>query len=511
MRFNSYEFVFLFLPVVWLGWRGALRLIGPPAGMAWLVGASLFFYAWWDWRFVPLLAFSLVINFALGRRLAAGPAARRTAWLVAGLCWNLGLLFYFKYWNFFLDTLRMLTPATVTLSDIVLPLGISFFTFQKIAFLVDVWRGQVKDVRFLDFALFVLFFPQLIAGPIVHHGEFIPQLREDTTFRLDPRKCALGLSLFAAGLFQKCVIADTLAPVADSAFGLAAHGTPLRLVEAWTGLLAYSLQLFNDFSGYSHMAIGLALLFGLRLPVNFAAPYTARSVIEFWRRWHITLSRFLRDYCYIPLGGNRHGPARQLLALFVTMALAGLWHGAGWTFVLWGVWHGAALCVNHLWHRWRADAPPATRFEALRDQALTLAVVVLGWVLFRSPDLATVRLMGESLFGLHGISVPTTWLNWIEPFGSAVRARGLFPSISAPPLALLVLLAAAVGAVAGPRLLRWLQISPADTTASVPVSRAEMAPADAPLHWKIAVATGLMLALSIAALAQSSPFLYFQF
>jgi alginate O-acetyltransferase complex protein AlgI len=510
MRFNSPEFLAVFLPITWAVWFVFQRAAGIRAGAAWLTLASLAFYAWWDWRFAPLLVLSLLVNFTLGRRLAQGRPAGRRGWLLAGLAWNLGLLGFFKYWNFFAGNVDAVLPGTLpVLPAIVLPLGISFFTFQKIAFLVDAWRGRVSDVRFGDFALFVMFFPQLIAGPIVHHGEFIPQLQAEARWRPDARRFALGLTLFAAGLFQKCVIADTLGPLADSAFGLAAYGTRLRWLEAWVGVAAYGVQLLNDFAGYSHMALGLALLFGLRLPVNFLAPYTAGSIIEFWRRWHLTLSAFLRDYVYIPLGGNRHGHRRQLLNLFLTMVLAGLWHGAGWTFILWGVWHGAALCVNHLWRR-RPGAEPAGT-APLWAHGLTLLTVFFGWVLFRAPDLVSARLLGESLLGLHGITVPVAWSDWVNSLAPAVRARGLFPNLTVTPTALFVLAVAGICAVRGPLLLRFLGVGPDDVTPGDGNQTAALAPDGSRLHWTRAVGAGAMLALALAALARSSPFLYFQF
>ena len=370
-------------------------------------------------------------------------------------------------------------------------------------------------MRLVEFALFVAFFPQLIAGPIVHHGEFIPQLRERATFALDRRKVALGLAVLAAGLFQKCVVADVLAPVADSAFGMAAQGARLRFFEAWVGVGAYSLQLFFDFSGYSHMALGLALLFGFRLPVNFLAPYTARSMIEFWRRWHITLSAFLRDYVYIPLGGNRH---HHLTNLFATMLLAGLWHGAGWTFVLWGAWHGATLCLNHLWRRHRGVPATARAQTAAAEgaapwwaQGLTLVVVALGWVLFRAPDLATARLLLESLAGWHGISVPLAWADWVQPLAPVVRPRGLLPTITAAPTALVLLFVAGWYACRGPKVLAWLGLTPDDATPAAAWQEAQLAPRGTPFRASRACAAGVMLALAVATLAHSSVFLYFQF
>lgn len=514
MRFNSYEFIFVFLPLVWLGWRLALQLGGLRSGIVWLALSSLGFYAYWDWRFAPLLVGSLMVNYLIGRKLAQQSSRGKFPLLLAGLVWNLGLLGYFKYWNFFLTNLNSLTGAGLHLEKIVLPLGISFFTFQKIAFLVDAYKGKVKEVGFLDFALFVMFFPQLIAGPIVHHGEFIPQIRENELTRFDARRFVLGCTVFAAGLFQKCVVADTLAPVADNVFGIAAQGTHLRVVEAWVGMLSYTFQLFYDFAGYSHMAIGLALLFGFRLPVNFLAPYTSKSMIEFWRRWHMTLSAFLRDYVYIPLGGNRN---RHLTNLFLTMFIAGLWHGAGWTFILWGVWHGLALVINHGWVQWRTggdkerlaayNAAPSSWFA----QPLTLILVGFGWVLFRAPDLRTAWLMFQSLVGWHGISVPAAWESFTLCLSPIVRARGFFPNISFPATAMLVFVVGGYLACRGPKILRWLGLTEDDVTTPAPWLARELAPRESPLRLRAALVGGLCFALAVAALTRSSVFLYFQF
>jgi alginate O-acetyltransferase complex protein AlgI len=511
MLFSSYSFLFVFLPLAWLGWRVSVRFGGVRWAAGWLTVASLVFYSWWDWRYTPVLVGSLVVNYLVGRRLAAAPGRNR-GWLVFGLAWNIGLLGFFKYWNFLAGNINTLSADLLPLSRFVLPLGISFFTFQKIAFLVDAWKGRIERVAPGEFALFVLFFPQLIAGPIVHHGEFIPQLRDPAFSRPAARGMALGLTVFAAGLFQKCVVADTLAPLADAAFGLASNGTMLRMQEAWVGLVAYALQLFYDFSGYSHMALGLALLFGLRLPVNFLAPYTAGSLIEFWRRWHMTLSAFLRDYVYFPLGGNRAGPSRHLVNLLLTMLIGGIWHGAGWTFVLWGLWHGAALCLNHLWRaRPGVAAVRAGQTAPAWAHMLTVLTILLGWVLFRAPDLATARVFAESLFGLHGISVPIAWAAWVEALAPVVRPRGIFPNLPATASALVVLAGAGWLACRGPRLLQFLGVTPDDVTRGPAWQDAELAPAGQPLQWSRAVVAGICFALAVALLSRSSPFLYFQF
>jgi len=509
MLFNSSVFLGCFLPMVWLGWRLAALTGRKTLAVGWLSLCSLAFYAYWNWHYAPLLALSLVVNFYLGRSLIRRP---RRAFLWLGLAWNLGLLGYFKYFNFFLENIDAVTGRPWPLHAIVLPLGISFFTFQKIAFIVDAWRGRMREVRFDDFALFVLFFPQLIAGPIVHHHDFIPQLQRPAWLRFNREHFARGVLLFSAGLFCKTVIADTLAPTVNSGFAFVFSGFHLRLVEAWCVVVAYGLQLFYDFAGYSYMALGLALLFGLVLPVNFFGPYASRSMIEFWRRWHITLSAFLRDYVYIPLGGNRRGLAKQLGNVLITFLLAGLWHGAGWTFVLWGLWHGAALVINHLWrHRRSGQNPAPTKWRSAGGFILTSLAVQLGWVLFRSPDLRIAKEMAVSLIGLNGISVPLALTPWVDSLAPVIRPEGWFPNLYLTPSILAVFFVSGFGAVAGPTLLRWFGTSQADVAAPPPIVQSELPAQSAGVTRPQAIVAGMMLALSLAALSRSVPFLYFQF
>ena len=391
MLFNSQAFIVCFLPVVLAayyalaGRRVARQLL--------LVTASLGFYGWWDIRFVPLLMALTVANWAI----AAAFGRWRGNWIaLGGVAMNLGVLGLFKYADFLRGTVFDAAGQTWQPWSLILPLGISFFVFQKISYLMDLKRGDRHIYGFLDFSLFVGFFPQLIAGPLVRHNEIIHQ------FRADPRGPAMwenlgrGLFLFVLGVTKKVGIADSLALVVDPLFAKAIS-LPLNAAEAWTAAGGYTLQIYFDFSGYSDMAIGLALMFGLRLPMNFDAPYSAVSVRDFWRRWHMTLSRFLRDYLYVPLGGNRCGPVRQAANVVLTMLLGGLWHGASWTFVVWGGLHGAALAVNHVW------AQRGFRLPRVVAWLLTLLFVLLCWVLFRSPDFATAGRVLASMAGASGL------------------------------------------------------------------------------------------------------------
>jgi alginate O-acetyltransferase complex protein AlgI len=386
MLFNSYPFIFLFLPVVLLGYFGLGR-IGNLAPVIWLALASLAFYAVSNWQFVPLLLASVAFNYLIGwllisRRLRA---SARFAVLTLGVTGDLVVLGIFKYAGFLTANLNALF-ATGFSVNILLPVGISFYTFTQIAFLVDAYRGKVAHYRLPHYALFVTYFPHLIAGPILHHKDMIPQFERAETKRPDPHLILCGLIIFAIGLFKKTCLADGIQPLVALAFG----PSPPSFDQAWIGALAYTFQLYFDFSGYSDMAIGISLMFGIFLPLNFNSPYKATSIIDFWRRWHMTLSRFLRDYLYISLGGNRHGSLARYVNLMVTMALGGLWHGAAWTFVIWGVLHGLYLCINHVWNNYGpAIAPRFERPARLAAFALTFLSVVVAWVFFRAENVSS--------------------------------------------------------------------------------------------------------------------------
>ena len=392
MLFNSQIFLFGFLPVVLAAYYacGTAR----QARLLVLVVASLVFYASWNWHYVPLLAGLTLLNWLLSN--AYGRSGRK-GWLTAGVVINLATLCVFKYANFLATNIDALFGRVHSPWPILLPLGISFFVFQKIAYLVDLRRGGWRIHGLLEFAAFVTFFPQLIAGPIVRHTEIVPQFDRARPTGTPMQDIARGLALFTVGLAKKAGLADSIAVNPDALFALAATGQPLGLVGGWAAAACYTLQIYLDFSGYSDMAIGLALMFGLKLPFNFNAPYSATSLRDFWHRWHMTLSRFLRDYLYIPLGGNRRGETRQMGNLAATMLLGGLWHGAAWTFVAWGGLHGMGLVVNHLWQRAGGRMPHAAGWM------LTLLFVMVGWVLFRAPDFHTAWHMMGAMAGLQGV------------------------------------------------------------------------------------------------------------
>jgi alginate O-acetyltransferase complex protein AlgI len=396
MLFSSFTFLFQFLPATVLAFAAGRRH-SPRAGILVLVGASLFFYGAWKPIYLLLFLASIGVNFGLGLLMAA--PARRRAVGIAGVTLNLAALCYFKYTDFALDSIAALGGPQPPFAGVVLPLGISFFTFQQIAYLVDVMRGAKVERDIVSYTLFVSFFPHLIAGPLVHHAEMIPQFKRAGSGRTAVM-AARGGAIFVAGLFKKVVIADNLSQFVNPVFAHLDAGGGVTATWAWLATLGYTLQIYFDFSGYSDMALGLGLMFGIRLPVNFRSPYRAASIIEFWRRWHITLSRFLRDYLYIPLGGNRRGERRRYVNLLLTMLLGGLWHGAGWNFVVWGGLHGLYLAINHLW-RSRRDESSSSKPAKAAGWIATFAAVVIAWVFFRADTIGGAWRM---LRGLSGAS-----------------------------------------------------------------------------------------------------------
>jgi D-alanyl-lipoteichoic acid acyltransferase DltB (MBOAT superfamily) len=438
MLFNSPQFIFLFLPVTLfvffqIGRRGYFQL-----AILWLVAASLFFYSWWNPVYLGLLIFSLLFNYAVGSALSQRftiPINQKLL-LSLGIAINIALIAYYKYANFFVDTVNDLSGTAFNLKTIILPLGISFFTFQQVAYLVDAYRGETKEYNFLNYCLFVTFFPQLIAGPIVHHKEVLPQFTQRAIYQFNQEDMAVGITIFSMGLFKKVMFADSVAVYATPVFNAATQGVPITFFEAWVGALAYSLQLYFDFSGYSDMAIGAARMFGIKLPVNFNSPYKAVNISDFWRRWHITLSNFLRDYLYIPLGGNRKGELQRNTNLMITMLLGGLWHGAGWNFVFWGGLHGFGLVVNHQWRSFRKSLGHDLKKSHWWSRGLscfvTFIFVVVAWVFFRAESMAPAIAILKAMSGANSISLPSslsTKLAFLQSWG--VQFDGLMLNLKA--------------------------------------------------------------------------------
>jgi D-alanyl-lipoteichoic acid acyltransferase DltB (MBOAT superfamily) len=495
MLFNSHIFLFVFLPLTLLGFYLLGRLPrGKTLCLGWLLAASYLFYGYWNPPFLLLLVGLTLANFLAASTIRRAP--RNTArWIChAAVLGNLAVLAYYKYALFFLGILSPWTGNPDWLPEIILPIGLSFYTFQQIAFLRDTLTHP-ESTRFslLEYAFLITFFPQLIAGPIIHHHELLPQCSSAfNRFRL--RRFAPGIALFLIGLCKKAVFADRIAPISNLMFDTAAAGTLPGTADAWIGTIAYSLQLYFDFSGYSDMACGLALMFNFKLPVNFDSPYQSTSIVEFWRRWHITLSRFLRDYLYIPLGGSRGTGTRTILILITTMLLGGLWHGAGWTFVIWGGYHGCALAINHLWKRLASTGkvPTLPRFIAW---PLTLIVIMIGWVFFRAENLTIATGIISRLFSL---TPPTT---------------DLWETVKSNQFVVMAILG--IATLTLPNSHRWLARTRPAITASLP-------PAPTPwnlkklrpallLHPLGALTLGILFIIILFNMPAVSEFIYFQF
>jgi alginate O-acetyltransferase complex protein AlgI len=415
MLFHTVAFILGFLPVCVAGFFLFGRFFSNTMALCWLVACNLFFYAWWNPAYVPLLAASVLGNYAIAWQLRHTSSLR--PWLAAGVAANLALLGWFKYADFLLHIVAPTAPAL----HITLPLAISFFTFQQIMFLVDTAHGGGVRPSMLHYSAFVTFFPHLIAGPIVRPAEIIPQLTAPNMTRPHSDNLADGVLIFLLGLGKKLVLADMFGGFADIGFNAASHGANLSFFEAWYATLAYALQIYFDFSGYSDMAIGLARMLNIRFPLNFDSPYKATNIAEFWRRWHITLGGFLRDYLYIPLGGNRLGPLRQTGNLLATMLLCGLWHGAAWNFVLWGGLHGVFLVVHKQYRRLFGPLP------APIAQALTLFVVTLAWVPFRAESMQASVAVLRGMAGINGIALPRMIVSALPPLAAVANPVAVMP------------------------------------------------------------------------------------
>ena len=407
MLFNSYEFIFVFLPVTFFIYFYLNHKRLTEASKGFLVCSSLFFYSWWNIAYLPIILSSILFNYFIGKSLNEKKKEghhhfSKKSLLIIGIIFNLALLSYFKYTDFMIENFNFVVGYNAELLNLTLPLAISFFTFQQISYLVDSYRQETKEYNFLNYALFVTFFPQLIAGPIVHHQEMMPQFAKTSNKVKNYHNIAMGLFIFSMGLFKKVVIADTFAVWATAGFDTA---TTLNLFEAWATSLSYTFQLYFDFSGYTDMAIGLALLFNIKLPINFNSPYKATDIQDFWRRWHITLSRFLKDYVYIPLGGNRNGAFRTYNNLLATFIIGGIWHGAGWTFIFWGMIHGIALVIHKIWTK--LGFKLWTWFAWL----ITFNFINIAWIFFRAKEWSDAVKVLSSMFSLDNIVLPGTLEN----------------------------------------------------------------------------------------------------
>jgi D-alanyl-lipoteichoic acid acyltransferase DltB (MBOAT superfamily) len=553
MLFNSYSFIFAFLPLAVLGYAAVNRLGSRKASLGWLILSSIVFYGIWNPANLAVILPSIAINYSLA--LAIRAQLRKDAAFAAGVLTTLGVVLnlcflgYFKYKNFFLGTVNDVAGTHFLLTQVFLPLGISFITFQKIAFLVDVRSGAIRDFDLFDFLTFVFFFPQLIAGPIVHYREMMPQFAQIES-RLQPENMAVGMALFAIGLFKKVVLADGIAPYVGAAFAATGKGEAVSFFPAWMAALAYTFQIYFDFSGYSDMAIGLARLFGIKLPMNFNSPLKSSSIIEFWSRWHITLTRFLTAYVYTPIvmsmtrkrmarGQPILGRKRPTLGAFLallcwptvfTMFLSGFWHGAGYTFLAWGILHGIYLTINHAWRQWRPKWDKAVYERIMKPVGfvITFLAVVVGMVLFRAPTMGSAIGMLHGMAGLGGVSVPMAILDRSSLLAHLLTGLGVGGDMSSGEVFMattLWIVALFLISVAMPNSLELLrQFSPA--LYFEPAAKPAAAPADEQasgrpawrpgmmrLTWSSgwAVLIALFFLCGTLGLSRPSEFLYWQF
>lgn len=407
MLFNSYLFIFVFFPLCLFS-TFLIAQRKPQYLMLCVLCVSLIFYSFWKWQYVLLILLSILFNYFASKVIQD----TKSKWILsASIIINLVPLIYYKYTNFLLETISSILGTYFREYSVLLPLGISFLTFVQIAFLCDVYRGEIDEkIEFLPYSAFVTFFPHLIAGPIIHFRQLVPQLKQMGAHVFNSQNFSIGLTLFFVGLGKKTIFADSMVFFVNPVFEAASNGVQLQFLEAWLGIFAFTLQIYFDFSGYSDMAIGLARFFGISFPLNFYSPYQSHNIIEFWRRWHITLSSFLRDYLYIPLGGNRQKRVRNLL---VTMLLGGLWHGAQWTFVIWGGIHGLLLAISHGFNKLRNVK--INQFSR-SSQIITFIVVSMTWVFFRAQNLDTALTLLKGAFGLNGLSLPHSLERYISPF-----------------------------------------------------------------------------------------------
>lgn len=516
MLFNSYPFIFFFLPIVLIGFFYLAKLNNNYA-ITWLGCASLCFYSWLSPQSTPLLIVSILCNFYCGKWISKATRYKKLI-LVLSLIFNLLGLAFFKYANFFIETINLLNidALNITPIDIALPIGISFFTFTQIAFLVDSYIGHAKESSLIRYTLFVSYFPHLIAGPVLHHKEMMPQFSNKLTRLISWPNISLGLSIFFIGLFKKTVIADGISSPIPGIFSIATNQTSINFYDAWGAALSYALQIYFDFSGYSDMAIGISLLFGIYLPINFNSPYKSKNIIEFWRRWHITLSRFLKDYLYIPLGGNKRSPMRRYINLLATMILGGFWHGAAWTYLIWGLLHGIYLIINHAWRKIMTTIfdRQYTSIEShwlysFFTLAITFLACTIAWVFFRAPNLeSALNLIGSML---NPTTIPQEWLSKWGDLGKKIIESGYTDTQSTPLIkgVHFLWISLLLGFVfSAPNTQEMFQKYKISTSEAMPNSQTF-------IQWKMnklwLVVTVLIATFAILNISELSEFIYFQF
>jgi len=536
--FNSYEFLFAFLPLTLVICFALARLVGPGAAQLWLIAASFYFYASWNLQYLPLLLGSILFNYTIARLMRRAPEPRRPALLALGIAVDLALLGYYKYTNYFIDSLNSLSHSQIFVANILLPLGISFYTFQQITLLVDMSGPDAHAPRLRDFALFVIFFPHLIAGPIVHHREMMPQFRA-ASWRYNSSNMAVGLTLFAAGLFKKAVLADGIAAAIAPIYADAAAHQPISFLYAWAGIVGFTLQMYFDFSGYSEMALGLARTLGITLPMNFNSPLKAASIIEYWSCWHMTLTRFLTGYLYNPMAmsitrwrrarrwpiapGPRGslGAAASIIAAptIATMLISGLWHGAGNQYIVFGALHGSYLVTNHAWRLYR---PRRLGIPRPLGVLVTFIVAAMALTYFHASGVRAGTDIIAGAAGLHGLALPDVIASRLPSLAAHLAQAGItFAPLPLPPLLAMAawILALLAIALLLPNLLQIMAPWQPAITLPLPYGDdrriAPLAPLLRHLAWRPtpfwAAAAAAVSACAILALNHVTAFLYWQF
>lgn len=483
MLFNSYIFICLFLPLTLIGYFGLRKLQKHELAKIYLILMSLWFYAYNNPSYLILILSSIVVNYLCSYFMNRTQIIMKKVLLIGGVLFNVGLIFYFKYYDFFVENLNMALGTDYVLKNIILPLGISFFTFQQISFVVDAYRGDTKDYSFVDYALFVTYFPQLVAGPIVLHNETIPQFNDSEKFKINYANIGKGLYIFAVGMFKKVLLADSFGQIVGYGYSAIAY---LSALEAVIVMLLYTFQIYYDFSGYCDMARGIGYLFNIELACNFNSPYQAKSITEFWDRWHMTLTRFLRTYIYFPLGGNRKGTIRTYFNIMVVYLVSGIWHGANWTFIVWGIMHGIANCLNRIFQK------PWDKIPGVIRWLLTFAFVNIAWVFFRADSVALAVEMIKRLavedwtitsYFMEQLSLPG--LDFLRSFQSVNEVLTYHPGVLA-----FVLVAIGLTGVLGFKNCNNLEMK---------------------YTWKNALLTAVLFMWTVFSLSGVSTFLYFNF
>lgn len=507
MLFSSFPFIVAFLPLSLLIYF-LLSKINAKCGLFSLVALSTVFYGWNNPTFLFWIYLSISLNFLAAKIMVKGKYDKKMIF-IGTLIFNVSLLIFFKYLSFFTLNINTLFQLNLPVKTIELPLAISFFTFQQIGFLVDVYKKEESLPRFMEYSSFIIFFPQLIAGPIVKHSDYLPQIQQKKTFKPNWQSISIGFTIFTLGLFKKTILADKAGLYADFIYDdLLANGVVPNFFEGWLGVFAYAFQIYFDFSGYSDMAIGLARLFNIELPINFFSPYKSSSIIEFWRRWHISLSSFLKEYIYIPLGGNKKGKINRYRNLLLTMLIGGLWHGASWTFVIWGALHGFYLVINHLWKKSKS------RFVVIKT-AFTFVLVALTWIFFRAKTVSQAFFYLGSLFNPANLALRKGTVKWLTHFGLDLSFLQK-PFHVDTGLYVRTFNLCVIGAVIVfflPNLYQWMKFfRPASDYPKELYIRSKFL---RPFYWRPTLAFGIIifmiLVYSFGSIDEKKEFIYFQF